>query len=91
MPNLNQLNKKGTRKGIIVERVIPDMNARIAISEVVHLAIIGNVVSMAVAPAGAIVYRSLVYLANKGIIMRESNSLNTLDKNPIAPKYVLWS
>lgn len=45
--------KNGTKKGIIVDKTIPDINAITAISGEVFLAIIGRFVSMAVAPAGA--------------------------------------
>ena len=63
----------------------PFINATTTISGLVYSEIIGKVVSIEVAPAGAIAVYPLRYFAKKGIERTVSISLKTLVRKAIAP------
>lgn len=62
----------------------------IDISESVELEITGRLVSIAVAPAGAIASYFPIYLAIKGIVISAMISLTTFDKNARVDISVEW-
>ena len=79
IPHLNK--NIGTRIGTSVDKIRPVENDRIAVSLLVFLEMIGNVVSIAVAPAGAIASINPIRVAMIGISAIANTSRMTFVKN----------
>ena len=79
---MHYLNRKiGTRIGTSVDKIKPVENERIAVSLLVFLEMMGSVVSIAVAPAGAIASIKPTRVAMIGMIAMANTSRMTLVKN----------
>jgi hypothetical protein len=79
------VKKKVTSIGTKVLRIAPLIKEITAISELVELEIKGRVVSMDVAPAGAIAVKKFSFVAKMGIVITAINSLKTFVKKAIVP------
>jgi hypothetical protein len=79
------VKKKVTSIGTKVLRIAPLIKDITAISELVALEIKGRVVSMEVAPAGAMAVKKFSLEAKMGMVITAINSLKTFVKNAIVP------